>query len=185
MPPSPAPKPRSLFPRRRGAAPRVTACGCGGTAQTAGVVAVSRESISSDTIRSYMRRLEDAYNAMQAAVADIIANAPPRKVDTWRFLNDWQVTYGRWESFYWGAINDFIMADSTYQEAQTYGVALETARKEYKRLFKKAAPGDVIPPKDLPSEPGGPLESVAGILKWGVVGYLAIQVFGLVGDRKK
>lgn len=181
MPPSPAPKPRRLFPGRRRAP--ATPCACG-EARTAGVVA-SREQISSDTIRSYMRRLEDAFGAMQAAVTDVIANAPPKKADAWRFLNDWQVTYGRWEAFYWGAVNDFVLADSTYQEAQTYGVTLETARKEYKRLFKRAAPGDVVPPKDLPSQPGGPLESVAGILKWGVIGYLAIKVVDLVGDRKK
>lgn len=132
-----------------------------------------------------MRRLEDAYEAMHDAIVNILAHSPPKDAERAKYINDWWVTFGRWESFYWGSINDFIMADSTYQEAQTYGVTLERARKEYKRLFKKAAPGDVIPPKDLPSEPGGPLESVAGILKWGVVGYLAIQVFGLVGDRKK
>ena len=171
--PSKSPKPRHLFPVRAGARTRAKAQG--------------REGASSDgeTVGAYMTRVHSAYGRMHAAVSDIVAHRPPKSVDAWRFINDWYRLYGRESAFYTANVtNPDEITDLS--AAVTYAAVLIDVRKQYEARLGEKPPreDDPLAPKEEPSVfpdfpgAGSALGDVAGILKWGVIGYLAIQAIG-------
>ena len=181
MAPSPAPKPRSLFPRRRGAAPRVTACGCGGTAQTAGILP---QIIGPEATKDYMRRVHVAYATFDG---DVDRDKWGRNALPADFYKSWKSQWLAWAKFYDDHINGVTTGWSTseYDQTESYEIALKGYREQFAEYTgrKPTGPDPVVNPPSV--DPAGTLGGLANVLKWGAIGYIAIKVAQAVGDRKK
>lgn len=147
----------------------------------------TRETASGESVGEYMGRVHTAYGRMHDAISDIVSHRPPKAVAAWEFINNWYRLYGQEAAFYAANISnpDPITDFST---AVTYAAVLLDVRKQYKAKLGEEPPreDDPLRPKEEPSVfpdfpgAGSALGDVAGVLKWGVIGYLVIQIVGAI-----
>ena len=175
--PSPNPRPKSLFPRSRALVRPATPP----VATDQGIYFPDADTRAK--VRAYMRALDSAYDLHHAAVNEIVGQAP-KDAAAWQYINAWLLLYGAWKKWFTDRSDAWVTTTDDQQDAASYGDRLEKSRAEFKRVFRRSPPGPALPsapeaPKDVDpiSDTTG---NVLGILKWGVIGYLTIQIVGAV-----
>lgn len=136
-------------------------------------------------IKAYMRRVDAGYDELHAAGDKEVAKGP--KPDGWTWLQTFWIQFGQWKKFFADTIDDWIITEEDGVQTDLFGAKLDKARLEFKKVFGAAPGGDPVgpAPKGEPGTPSLPaaLDSTLSLVKWGVIGYLAIKAFSLIREK--
>jgi hypothetical protein len=150
-------------------------------AQTGGL---APQIVGPDSTRAYMQRVDGEYRNFDA---DVMAQVPPLPAS---FITAWAQTLNSWRKFYADNIDSFTLGWSRaeYDETEKYELTLSAYRKQFTQHTGKA-PASPDPPKAPDEDPfgggGSTLGDLATVVKWGVIGYLAIQLVGVMRNDRR
>lgn len=139
----------------------------------------------------YMRRLEDGYREVNAAIVDLASHRPPKSGDAWTFINNWYVLYAQWEKFYTETIDDWMITTDDATQANDYGERLQRTRNGYEKALGEKPPGA---PVEQPKQQGGgggsddpasTLDQATSLLKWGVVAFVVFKLGSTLLSKDK